>query len=139
MIILQWIFELDKWKYFVNSKLFDHQCRYAYCVCNMYGHLATQIEIFCEMKQNCGKKKIGLDLMFVAQKTSFFSNSCRRWFSQKIFMLFAALSIMLYIFELIFTFLLPALEDCPHWSFGYGSNMDITHLKIRKELYVTSN
>ena len=71
MIILQWIFELDKWKYFVNSKLFDHQCRYAYCVCNMYGHLATQIEIFCEMKQNCGKKKIGLDLMFVAQKNEF--------------------------------------------------------------------
>ena len=37
----------------------------------MYGHIATQIEIFCEMKQNCGKKKIGLDLMFVAQKNEF--------------------------------------------------------------------
>ena len=27
-------------------------------------------------------------------------------------------------------------QKCQHWSFGYGSNMDVTHMRLRKELNV---
>ena len=50
-------------------------------------------------------------------------------------MLFSLITLLYCLFILILT---KFNNLTCHWSFGYGSNMDITHMTLRKELNILS-